>query len=198
MRVGLTGGIGSGKSTVARVWTECGALVIDADASAREAVAPGTPALAQIAALWPEVITVSGELDRPGLGRIVFADDEARHHLEAIVHPAVRAIALERERMAAPDQVIVHMVPLLFEVGYDQRCDMTVLVVAPVDERIARVCERDRLAPDEVRARMARQIDPDAARARADIVIENAGDLARLERQARKVYEVLCGPTKYP
>ena len=187
MRIGLTGGIGSGKSAVARIWADCGALIIDADESARQAVAPGSPGLAQISERWPQVITPGGLLDRATLGRIVFADDGARRELEAIVHPAVRAIALAREAEATLGQTIVHMVPLLFEVGYDQRCDVTVVVVAPDDARIARVCERDGLSVEEVRARMARQIDPLDARRRADIVIENDGDLSVLELRAVEV-----------
>jgi len=188
MRIGLTGGIGSGKSAVAACWAELGALIIDADISAREAVAPGSPGLAQIAKRWPEVITAAGYLDRTALGRIVFANDAARHELEGIVHPAVRAIALAREAEAQAGQMIVHMVPLLFEVGYDQRCDVTVVVIAPEDARIARVEQRDGLSAEEVRARMQRQIDPAKARALADIVIENDSDLAALQAQAQAIF----------
>lgn len=188
MRIGLTGGIGSGKSAVARVWAECGALVIDADESAREAVALGSPGLTQIAARWPQVVTPAGLLDRTALGKIVFMDDVARSELEAIVHPAVRAIALEKEAAAAPNQAIVHMVPLLFEVGYDQRCDMTVVVIAPDEERIARVETRDGLSREAVLDRIRRQIDPLEAARRADVVIANDGDLALLHTRAVDVF----------
>jgi dephospho-CoA kinase len=192
MRVGLTGGIGSGKSAVAACWAELGALVIDADASAREAVEPGSSGLVQIAQRWPSVITASGTLDRAALAHIVFADESARIELESIVHPAVRAIGIAREAEAQPGQMIVHMVPLLFEVGYDQRCDMTVVVIAADELRIRRVCARDGLHEDDVRARMNRQIDPAEARNKADIVIENNGNLETLLKAAGATYRRLC------
>lgn len=189
MRVGLTGGIGSGKSAVASRWAELGALVIDADRSARDAVEPGSPAAARIKQRWPEVFTTSGGLDRDALARIVFGDDAARLELESILHPAVRAIGRVREAEARVGQPIVHVVPLLFEVGYDRECDLTVLVVAPEAARIARVMERDGWAEAAVRARMRQQIDPAEARRRAGIVIENDGDLAALQKAATAAYE---------
>ena len=189
MRIGLTGGIGSGKSAVARCWERLGALIIDADISARQAVAPGTRGLSAIAERWPEAITPSGELNRTLLGQIVFADDSARLELERIVHPAVRAIALAHEAEAQPGQAIVHMVPLLYEVGYDERCDVTVVVIAPQEARIARVCARDGLSEHEVRARIARQIDPEEARRLADFAIDNVSDVAALEHAATDLWK---------
>src|SRR5476649_2181368 len=115
LRVGLTGGIGSGKSAVAEVWRERGAAIIDADVLAREAVAPGTRGLEEIALRWPAVIAADGTLDRAALGRIVFGNDEERATLNGIVHPRVRALALAREAEVPAGRLVVHVVPLLFE-----------------------------------------------------------------------------------
>ncbi len=191
MRVGLTGGIGAGKSAVARLFSAWGAAVIDADVLAREVTAPGTPGLAQIAGLWPAVISADGSLDRAALSRIVFADSAARERLAAIVHPRVRAVAEQREAELAPDAIVVHVVPLLFESDYWKTCAVTVLVVAPASARIARVAERDGLSVQDVQARMAAQIDPQRAAALANFVIYNDADVATLERRARGVYDAL-------
>ena len=191
MRVGLTGGIGSGKSEVARIFAELGAFVIDTDELAREAVAPHSDGLMEIARLWPQVV-VRGALDRAALAEIVFNDPSARAELNAIVHPHVRRLALEREQHAKTGQLIVHVVPLLFETGYAEIVDKTILVIAPEAERVARVTQRDRVEESHVRARMAAQISPEAARARADFTIDNDGDLANLRERARAVYEALA------
>ncbi|MDE2482549.1 MAG: dephospho-CoA kinase [bacterium] len=191
MRVGLTGGIGSGKSEVARIFAELGAFVIDTDELAREAVAPHSDGLMEIARLWPQVV-VRGALDRAALAEIVFNDPSARAELNAIVHPHVRRLALEREQHAKTGQLIVHVVPLLFETGYAEIVDKTILVIAPEAERVARVTQRDRVEESHVRARMAAQISPEAARARADFTIDNDGDLAHLRERARAVYEALA------
>jgi dephospho-CoA kinase len=190
MRVGLTGGIGSGKSEVSRLFESFGALIIDTDELAREAVAPGTPGLAEVAARWPEAVK-DGTLDRAALAAIVFGDDQARAALNAIIHPRVREYAAEREAGAASGQLVVHVVPLLFETGYAGMVERTVLVVAPLEERLRRVMARDLAEESHVRARMAAQIDPEAARARADYVIENDGDWEHLREQTRAVYEAL-------
>lgn len=192
MRIGLTGGIGSGKSAVARILADCGAFIIDTDELAREAVAPGSDGLREIARLWPEA-AASGRLDRAALARIVFEDAAARERLNAIVHPHVRRLAGERERHAAPGQLVVHVVPLLFETGYDRRVDASVLVAAPEAMRLARVIDRDRADAAHVRARMAAQIDPEEARRRADYVIENDGDLAALRERTTALYRRLTG-----
>lgn len=191
MRVGLTGGIGSGKSAVARFFSDWGAVVIDADVLAREVVAPGTPGLAQIAELWPTVVDAGGSLDRAALSRIVFADVSARERLTAIVHPRVRSAAAALEAAAPLGAIVVHVVPLLFEGDYWRTCAHNVLVVAPAEVRIARVVARDGVTPAEVKARMAAQIDPRSAAALADFVIENDADLTVLEPRARRVYEAL-------
>jgi dephospho-CoA kinase len=190
MRVGLTGGIGAGKSEVARMFREFGAFIIDTDELARAAVAPGSDGLREIAREWPQAVR-DGALDRAALAEIVFRDPSLRARLEAIVHPHVRRLAREREREARPDQLIVHVVPLLFETGYDALVDRTVVVIAPDDERLARVAARDALSVEQIRARMAAQIDPSSARARADYVIENDADVETLRRRARAVYGAL-------
>jgi dephospho-CoA kinase len=190
MRVGLTGGIGAGKSAVATILADLGAYVVDTDAIAREAVAPNSDALLEIVRVWPHVVR-AGMLDRAALAEIVFNDPQARERLNAILHPHIRRLALEREAYAKADQLIVHVVPLLFETGYDKLVDKTVLVVAPVEQRIARIVERDRIDEARVRARMAAQIAPAQARERADFIIENDGNLERLRARTRSVYDEL-------
>ncbi|MEO6989885.1 MAG: dephospho-CoA kinase [Candidatus Baltobacteraceae bacterium] len=191
LRVGLTGGIGSGKTEVGRIFADAGALVIDADASAREALAPGTPGLAVVSARWPEAAAAGGALDRVALARIVFADPRARAALEAIVHPIVRALGREREA-GAGDRIVVHEVPLLFEAGFWKECDANVLVVAARERRVARAVARSGLAPAEIERRMEAQIDPARARALADIVIDNDGSLDDLRKAANAAYRRLA------
>jgi dephospho-CoA kinase len=190
LQVGLTGGIGSGKSAVAGLFAGWGATLIDGDLLAREVVAPGSEGLRQIAARWPGVIDAAGALDRPALARIVFADDAARAQLNGITHPRVRALAAQREA-EAPDGIVVHVVPLLFEGDFWRACDRTVLVVAPLGDRIARVVARDHVAPADVERRIAAQIDPVLARNRAGYTIENDGDLAQLSERSRTAYDAL-------
>ncbi|MEA2786378.1 MAG: dephospho-CoA kinase [Candidatus Eremiobacteraeota bacterium] len=190
LRVGLTGGIGSGKSAVASSFAELGATVIDSDVLAREVVAPGSDGLREIRAFWPAAIGADGALDRPALAAIVFADDAARARLNAITHPLVRARAAALE-LAAPDGLVVHVVPLLFEGDFWRTCDKTVVVTAPSETRVARVVARDATDAAAVERRMAAQIDPAVARARADYVIENDGDLDALRRRAAQVHAAL-------
>lgn len=190
MRVGLTGGIGAGKSQVARFFAELGAFVVDTDAIAREVVAPHSDGLLQIAHVWPHVIR-NGLLDRAALAEIVFSDPAARERLNALLHPHILRRAMEHEIRAQPGQILVHVVPLLFETGYDRLVDKTVLVVAPIEQRIARVVERDRIDEARVRARIAAQMAPEEAYSRADFVIENDGNFERLKERAREVFEGL-------
>ncbi len=190
MRVGLTGGIGAGKSAVAAILGELGAFVVDTDAVAREVVAPQSDGLLAVARIWPQVVR-NGVLDRAALADIVFNDAAARDRLNALLHPHIRRLALERERHAGAGQPIVHVVPLLFETGYDRLVDKSVVVVAPLEARIARVVERDRSDEGRVRARMDAQADPEVARRRADFVIENDGDLNHLRERTRAVYDAL-------
>jgi dephospho-CoA kinase len=147
--------------------------------------------LRQVARTWPSVVH-DGALDRGALAEIVFRDPDARARLNEIVHPHVRRLAQEREQYAAAGQAVVHVVPLLFETGYDALVDASILVVAPLEHRITRVVRRDRLSEEAVRARMAAQIDPEAARLRATYVIENDGDLAQLRMQVRAIYVDVC------
>jgi len=191
MRVGLTGGIGAGKSEVARILESLGAFVIDTDKLAREAVAPGSDGLRQIARLWPRVVR-DDCLDRAALAEIVFRDPGARERLNAIVHPHVRRLAREMERHAGVGQIVVHVVPLLFETGYDALVDASIVVLAPQEDRLRRVMRRDRFSEEQVRERMQTQIDPEQARARATYCIENDGDLPHLREQTRRVYEELA------
>jgi dephospho-CoA kinase len=193
LRAGLTGGIGSGKSEVARRFAELGALVIDADELARLAVAPGSAGLRSVAARWPGALAPDGTVDRAALAAIVFKDGAAREALNQIVHPAVRALGLERERAAAPEQIVVHDVPLLFETGFELVCDATVLVVADRERRIERAVRRGGADRAEVERRMAAQIDPERAGTLADYVIENDGTLAELEARATDVFAALSG-----
>lgn len=193
MRIGLTGGIGSGKSEVARVLESLGAYIIDTDKLAREAVAPGSDGLRQVARVWPSVVR-DDSLDRAALAQIVFSDPTARERLNAIVHPHVRRLAEENERYAQPGQLLVHVVPLLFETGYDNQVDATILVIAPDATRIERICRRDRFSEEQVRARMESQIDPEQARSRATYVVENDGDLVSLRERVRAIYDQLSAP----
>jgi len=180
LRVGLTGGIGSGKSEVARMFAGLGALVIDADALARDAVAQGSPGLAAIRARWPQAIDAAGNLDRAKMARIVFHDSGARDELNAIVHPEVRRLGAEREALAGPEQIVIHDVPLLFEAGFYRMCDANVLVVADKETRIARIEDRSGFSRDETLRRMAAQIDPERARELADYILDNDGTIAAL------------------
>jgi dephospho-CoA kinase len=190
--VGLTGGIASGKSTVARMLAEKGVPVIDADALAREVVEPGTPALARIAARWPEVVR-DGVLDRKALGAVVFARPEERAALEAIVHPAIRA-EVER-RLAALEaagaEVAVYEAALLVEAGLDEELDALVVVALPEEEQVRRLVARDGLSAEAARARVAAQAPLAEKVRRADYVIDNTGDLAALRRRVDEVWSAL-------
>jgi dephospho-CoA kinase len=187
VRVGLTGGIGSGKSTVAEDWRALGAVIVDADQLARDVVAPGTDGFRAIAARWPTVVA-GGTLDRKALAAIVFEDDDERLRLNGIIHPRVRAAAERIEAAAPGDAIVVHVVPLLFEGDWWRTCDATVLVVAPDEARVERVVARDAIEPGAVMQRMRAQIDPDEARRLATYVIENDGDRAQLRERADAVY----------
>ena len=189
--MGLTGGIGAGKSEAGQIFSECGALVIDADALARDAVAPGSAGLAAIARLCPGVLNEGGSLDRPALAKLIFNDPALREQINAIVHPIVRRLGRELEAGASAEQVVVHEVPLLFEAGFYRQCDANVLVVADRELRIARATARTGLSREEIERRMAAQIDPARARELANIVVENDGDLTALRAAVREVYQQL-------
>lgn len=176
--IGLTGGIGSGKSTVSGLLAELGAVVIDADAITRDLQQPGTPVLAAMVERFGEgILTSDGTLDRQAVADIVFTDSEALADLGRIVHPAVGAeIARRLQEEAETDHVVILDVPLLVESGRD---DMAALVVVDVDPEVAvrRLVEQRGMREDDARARMARQASRDERRAKADVVIDNSGSL---------------------
>ena len=183
LRIGLTGGIGSGKSTAAARFAELGALVIDADALAREVVAAGTPGLDRIIARFgDEVLRPDGSLDRPKLGRLVFGDPGALADLNAIVHPLVAERSAELMAAAGPDAVVVYDVPLLVENDLAAGFDAVVVVEAPLELRLARLASRG-LAEDEARARIGRQASDEQRRAVATVLLDNSGSRAELGRQ---------------
>ncbi len=189
LRVGLTGGIGSGKSEVSRRLRALGAVVVDADVLAREVVAPGTEGLAEVvAAFGNDVLTAGGALDRLKLGALVFADDEARKRLEAIVHPRVRARAAELEAAAAPDAVVVHDIPLLVETGQADRFDVVLVVDVPPDVQVRRLTGQRGMTDDEARARIASQASREGRLEAADVVIDNSRSLADLDAAVAEVW----------
>jgi dephospho-CoA kinase len=183
VRVGLTGGIASGKSLVAEALAGLGAVIIDADVLAREVVEPGTPGLtAVVERFGPEVLD-GDRLDRPALGTIVFADPQARRDLERIIHPAVRARAAELERQAPPDAVVVHVIPLLVETGQSEDFDVVVVVEVDHQTQLARLMQRSGLTAGEAGSRIEAQASAEARRAVADIVVDNSGTVTQLEEQ---------------
>jgi dephospho-CoA kinase len=189
LRVGLTGGIGSGKSEVSRRLRELGAVVIDADVLAREVVAPGTDGLGRVVEEFGiGVLTADGALDRPALGAVVFGDDDARKRLEAIIHPRVRARAAEIEAQAGPDAVVVHDIPLLVETGQQDGFDVVVVVDVPPDVQLGRLTGERGMTADEAQARIASQARREERLAAADLVIDNSGDLADLDARVRDVW----------
>jgi dephospho-CoA kinase len=192
--VGLTGGIASGKSTLAAALRELGAPVIDADAIARAVVRRGTPALQEIArAFGTGVLGPDGELDRPAMAAIVFTDPAARTRLEAIVHPAIRAeVAAETSRLAAAGHDLAfYDVPLLYERGLEREVDCVVVVHAPRALQLERLQARDRMTPEEAEARLGAQLPIDEKARRADVVVSNEGDLASLRSRAAPLLAAL-------
>jgi dephospho-CoA kinase len=188
--IGLTGGIASGKSAVADLLAARGAMVIDADLLAREAVAPGSPGLAAVVARFgPSVLGTHGELDRAALGRLVFAQPAARRDLEAIVHPAVRARAAELTAAAPDGSVVVQVIPLLVETGQQDAFDIVAVVDVDPSVQVARVRERDGLDAAAASDRLNAQAPRAARLAAADWVIHNAGSLADLAAEVDRFWE---------
>ena len=192
VKVGLTGGIGAGKSEVSRLLASYGAVIVDADKIAREVVEPGTPGLAAVVEEFGDgVLTPDGTLDRPKLGGIVFADPEKLKALNAIVHPLVGARSAELEAAAGPDAVVVHDVPLLTENGLAPLYDLVVVVDAAPQTQLDRLVRLRGMAEDEAKSRMAAQATREQRLAAADLVIDNNGPLEALEPQVRAVWERL-------
>lgn len=191
LKVGLTGNIASGKSSVADVWRGLGARVVDADELARRAVEPGSPALGEIAERWgPAMLTAAGGLDRAAMRAQVFGDDAARAQLEAIIHPRVAALRDEAFAHAerAGERVIVADIPLLFEVGLADDFDLIVLVDAPEALRRERIVRDRGLSPAEASRMIAAQMPAEGKRTLAHIVIDNTGSLAELRAEAARVW----------
>lgn len=203
VRVGLTGGIGAGKSAVARRLVARGAALVDADVAAREVVAPGTPGLAKIAAVFGDgVLTADGALDRERLAAIVFTDPARRAELNAIVHPLVGEWMAAAEHAAitssGPDTVVVHDVPLLTENKLADRYDLVIVVDVPPDVQLARLVAERGMPEEQARERMATQAARQDRLAIADIVVDNSGTLADLDRQVDEVWHELRNRASTP
>ena len=192
--MGLTGGVASGKSTVSAMLRELGAVVVDADLLAREVVAPGTDGLAEVVEAFGEgVLTPDGELDRPAVAAVVFADEDARRRLEAIIHPRVRQRGAELEASAGPDAVVVHDIPLLAETGQAGSFDAVVVVDVPVETQVERMVELRGMSEEEARARVAAQATREQRLAIATHVIDNTGTLEDLRERVTEVFAELVG-----
>ncbi|WSB50450.1 dephospho-CoA kinase [Streptomyces cellulosae] len=189
LTVGLTGGIGAGKSEVSRLLVECGAVLIDADRIAREVVEPGTPGHAAVVeAFGEDILAEDGSLDRPRLGAIVFNDPEKLATLNSIVHPLVGARSRELEEAAPEDAVVVHDVPLLTENGLAPLYDVVIVVDASPETQLDRLVRLRGMSEEDARARMAAQATREQRRAIADIVIDNDVPLDELERRVKEVW----------
>ena len=192
LRVGLTGGIGAGKSEVSRRLAAQGAVVIDADTIAHEVVGPGTPGLAEVAAAFgTEVLDGGGQLDRARLGDLVFADPQLRSKLNAIVHPLVAARMRELEDAAPPGAIVVHDVPLIAENNLAGSYDLVVVVDVPPRIQLDRLIRHRGLSRDQARARIAAQAAREQRLAIASMVVDNSGSLAELDRQVGELWAEL-------
>jgi dephospho-CoA kinase len=192
MRVGLTGGIASGKSSVSAILADLGAVVIDADKLAREVVAKGTPGLERVVeAFGREVLTEEGELDRPKVGAIVFGDEERRRVLEGIIHPLVRERSAALEAAAGPDDLVVHDIPLLAEAGLAESFDAVIVVDAPPELQVERMMRDRGWTREEAESRIAAQAAREDRLALATYVIANTGTLEELRARVEEVYENL-------
>lgn len=193
LRVGLTGGIGSGKSTVSELLAALGAVILDADKAARAVVEPGTPGLAQIAETFgPGVLAPDGSLDRAKLADIVFADESALAKLNAITHPLIRdyiQAAEEAALQAGPDDlVLVHDIALLAEWGRAKEFDLVIVVDVPTEIQVERLTKQRGMPEDQARARIAAQATREQRRAIADIIIDNSGPRSDLDRRVTEVW----------
>jgi len=194
MRVGLTGGVASGKSTVSALLAGHGAVVVDADLLAREVVAPGTDGLAEVVeAFGPQVLTAAGELDRAAVGALVFADERARRRLEAVIHPRVRERGARLEAGAGPDALVVHDIPLLVETGQASSFAAVLVVDVPVETQVRRMVELRGMSEADARARVAAQATREERLAAATHVIDNTGTLDDLRERVAEVVAELTG-----
>lgn len=198
LRVGLTGGIASGKSVAVARLAQLGAVIIDSDVLAREVVRPGTAGLAAIEDTFGAgMLTASGELDRAALGALVFADPQARRRLEEITHPRVRSLSAELEAAALdrdPRAIIVHDIPLLVEKEMADRFDLVVVVHAPEKVRLARMIEHRQQSEADARARLAAQASDAERAAVADVVLSNDGSVADLHAQVDRLWSEVLVP----
>ena len=192
MRIGLTGGVASGKSTVASLLVEEGAVLIDADALAREVVAKGTPGLAAVVdEFGPELLTADGELDRPRMGELVFQDEGARRRLEAIVHPLVFERITALEAAAPAGALVVHDIPLLAESGRADTFDAVLVVDAPPELQVERMLRDRGWSRADAESRIAAQATREQRLAIATHVIDNTGTLEELRTRVRQVVAAL-------
>ena len=192
MRVGLTGGVASGKSTVAAILESLGAVIVDSDQLAREVVEPGTPGLAAVAEEFGRgVLTEDGALDRPAMGALVFTDEGARRRLEAILHPLIRARAAEIEAAAPSGAMVVHDIPLLAETGQGDRFDAVLVVDVPAETQIERLQAERGMSRQDAQARLDAQADRETRLAVATHVVENTGTREDLRERVTEVFDTL-------
>ncbi|MEN9679170.1 MAG: hypothetical protein RLZ57_299 [Actinomycetota bacterium] len=193
--VALTGGIGAGKSLVARYFAELGAVVISADDLARQAIERGTPGFDAVVALFGDEILKEGDIDRRALGDIVFKDAAKRKELESIIHPIVQAEFGSARKLISADEILIYEIPLLVETDAKDKFDLVITVEAPVVEREKRLLNRGLLA-SQISARINAQADEQTRRDLADIVIENTGDTGQLLAVVEKIWESELQPRK--
>lgn len=195
LKVGLTGGIAAGKSLVARTLVDCGAVLVDADALAREVVAPGTQGLAAVVREFgPEILAADGSLDRPALAALVFSDAAKRETLNAIVHPLVRARAAELAAQVPRDGILVQDIPLLVETGQAAAFDFVLVVEAPEAVRLERMIRDRGMEPADAQARINAQASAEQRAAAADVVLQNTGSPEELVGAVRELWRTRLVP----
>jgi dephospho-CoA kinase len=187
--VGLTGGIASGKSTVAAAWAELGGIEIDADQLARDVIAPGTPGLELVRQEFGDVVFTDGSLDRPKLGRIVFSDPEKRKLLERIIHPLVKDLAAAKLAALPDDSIAIYNVPLLVEASVDLPFDKVVTVEAPAEKQIERLVSIRKLPRAEAEQRVKSQASPVQRANVADVILNSNQDLHLMLKDARRIWQ---------
>ncbi|MSN97387.1 dephospho-CoA kinase [Bacillus paralicheniformis] len=197
--IGLTGGIASGKSTVAQMFQQCGITVVDADVIAKEAVEQGMPAYQKIAETFGQgVLLETGDIDRRKLGEIVFANEEKRMQLNAIVHPEVRKMMIKQrdEAIRAGERFVVLDIPLLYESGLEHLTDKVIVVWVPMELQLERLMKRNRLTEDEALNRIHAQHSLDEKKKKADAVIDNSGSLKDTEAQLHQLLDTWSNTEK--